>query len=472
MRTTRTLVPALLAGGLVVAACGGDGDGDTTSNSTTSTGTAEATATVDASSSPTTDGLTPSSSNSGGDGTIDGVVFVPGDADTIQAGVDMAAPGEIVLISPGTYEESVDVTTDDITIRGLDRAGVILDGDFALDNGIRALGVSNVAIENLTVQRFVNNGVFWTGVDGYRGSYLTSYLNGEYGIYAFDSVNGRIDNSYASGSAGAGLYVGQCYPCNGLVDSSHAEYNGLGYQGTNSGGDMTVSNSRFNNNRVGIFPNSGSYELCYPQRETVFSDNTIDNNNEGSAPSISFSAEWIGNGIITPGGIGNVIENNAVSDHDRVGIALVPFVERFPNDDLPTESDWLSNCTDAREEPLPEIIPDELVWESFDTVVTGNRVSDSGQADLMVTSIDMPTEDLRNCWSDNVFTTSQPAQIEQLAPCDGEGSGDWSIDAFDIAEWQAERIDLPPALSSMDADIPPPPADLPNMPDAQVVDTD
>ncbi len=469
----RRFAALLLPLGIIAAACGGD-DGETSTSPVTSLDAdagAPTTVDTDASSAPTTD--RPTSITSTGDvDDANGLVFVPGDADTIQAAVDMAVPGDIVLISPGTYAESVDVTTDDITIRGLDRAGVVLDGNFALDNGIRALGVSNVVVENLTVQRFVNNGVFWTGVDGYRGSYITSYLNGEYGIYAFDSVNGQIDNSYASGSAGAGLYVGQCFPCNGLVDASHAEYNGLGYQGTNSGGDMTVSNSRFNNNRVGIFPNSGSYELCYPQRQTRFVDNTVDNNNEASAPSLAFSAEWIGNGIITPGGIGNIIEGNSVTDHDRVGIALVPFVERFPNDDLPSEAEWETTCADAREEALAEPIPDGLVWESFDTVVRNNAIFDSGQADLMVTSIDVPTEDLRNCWSDNLFATSQPALLEQLAPCDGEGSGDWSVDAFDLDEWDAQRSDLPPALASSAADIPPPPDDLPNMPDAAVTVTE
>ena len=51
----------------------------------------------------------------------------------------------------------------------------------------------------MTARNYTSNGFFWTGVDGYRGSYLTAYRNGDYGIYAFDSVNGLFEHSYAAG---------------------------------------------------------------------------------------------------------------------------------------------------------------------------------------------------------------------------------------------------------------------------------
>ena len=73
------------------------------------------------------------------------------------------------------------MTTPELTIRGLDRNEVILDGEFELDNGIRVLGAGGVAVENMTARNYTFNGFFWTGVDGYRGSYLTAYRNGDYG---------------------------------------------------------------------------------------------------------------------------------------------------------------------------------------------------------------------------------------------------------------------------------------------------
>jgi hypothetical protein len=37
-----------------------------------------------------------------------------------------------------------------------------------------------VAVENLTVRNALINGLFWTGVRGYRASYVTAYNNKDY----------------------------------------------------------------------------------------------------------------------------------------------------------------------------------------------------------------------------------------------------------------------------------------------------
>ncbi|NIT75706.1 MAG: plastocyanin, partial [Thermoplasmata archaeon] len=65
------------------------------------------------------------------------------------------------------------------------------------------LFADGVAIENLTSINHTINGFFWTGVRGYRGSYLTAVNNGDYGIYAFDSGDGLFEHSYGSGSPDA-----------------------------------------------------------------------------------------------------------------------------------------------------------------------------------------------------------------------------------------------------------------------------
>ncbi len=396
----------------------------------------------------------------------EGVLLVPDDFASIQEAVDAAAPGDLVLLAPGTYNEAVNVVTDEITIRGVDRAGVVLDGEFELDNGIRVLGAKGVVVENLTTQNYTSNGVFFTSAVGYRASYITAIRNGDYGVYAFDSINGQIDNSYGAGSPDAGFYVGQCFPCDSIIMNVLSEHNGLGYSGTNSGGNMVVMNSTFRNNRAGVVPNSGSYELCYPERDTTIVGNIVHSNNQADTPAIDVAILVMGNGIIAPGGIGNVITKNLVFDHDKTGISLIPFPEDGANDDLPTEDEWTVTCAEQREQPPADEIPESLIWEAWDNVVTDNVVSGSGQGDLAAFGLNTPTADLRNCFSGNTFETTAPANLETLAPCDGEGSGDWTIDPLNAIQWLVDAETAPPSVDYQTATLPDPP-ELENMPDAE-----
>ena len=436
MTTTRRLGAALLAGALVLAACGGDDDTAEPDGGRDTSGTGDAGAAT---------------------------LRVPGDHDTIQAAVDAAQPGDLILIEPGVYEEAVNVTTDELTIRGLDRNEVILDGGFELDNGIRVTGAAGVAIENMTARNYTENGFFWTGVEGYRGSYLTTYRIGDYGIYAFDSVQGLLEHSYASGSPDAGFYIGQCFPCDAVIDDVVSEHNGLGYSGTNAGGDLYIVNSTFRFNRAGIVPNSGSYELCYPQRETTIVGNLVYDNNQPDTPAIGSALDAMGNGILAPGGVGNVIERNRVWDHDLTGIGLVPFPEEDANDVVPPPADDDQPCEEAKGEPTadPADIPDTVLWNPRDNQVVDNVVEDSGRADIAVGSLE-DVSGFGNCFSGNEHTTSAPNDLEALAPCEGEGSGgDWSAGAVDFGPFLAEK---PP---SGDYQTTPVPDDQENMPDAE-----
>ncbi len=400
-----------------------------------------------------------------GDDSDDGATLaVPGDYDTIQDAVDAAEPGDLVLVEPGTYEEAVNVETDELTIRGTDRNEVILDGGFELDNGIRVVGADGVAIENMTARNYTNNGFFWTGVEGYRGSYLTSYRTGDYGIYAFDSATGLIEHSYTSGSPDAGVYIGQCYPCDAVIDHVVSEYNGLGYSGTNSGGNLLIVNSTFRFNRAGIVPNSGSYELCYPERDTTIVGNLVYSNNQPDTPAIDTALLAMGNGILPAGGVGNTIERNRVWDHDRTGIGLVPFPEEDANDVVPSPDRDDQPCSEAKSVPTadPADIPDLVLWNPRDNRVVGNVVQDSGLGDIAVGSLE-DVSTLGNCFSDNEISSSAPIDLEELAPCVGEGSGaDWTAGALDlVALITAEQ---PP---SGDYKTTPVPDDQENMPDAE-----
>ena len=271
-----------------------------------------------------------------------------------------------------------------------------------------------------------------------------------------------LEHSYTSGSPDAGVYIGQCFPCNAVIDDVISEYNGLGYSGTNSGGNLVIMNSIFRFNRAGIVPNSGSYELCYPERESTLVGNIVYSNNQPDTPAIDVALLAMGNGILLAGGHRNLIVNNLVRDHERTGIGLVPFPEEDASDTIPEGDELDLPCAEARELPLadPEDIPPLQLWNSEDNEVRGNDVSGSGLADLGFGAIGGITASLGNCFSDNTFETTAPRLLEQLAPCDGEPTEDDFTDgAVDlIALMEAERPPagdyrvqpVPPAQEGMD----------------------
>jgi pectin methylesterase-like acyl-CoA thioesterase len=55
---------------------------------------------------------------------------------SIQAAVDATKAGDWVLIDVGTYNEPVYITMPRIHLRGIDRNGVVLDGQHQAGNGV------------------------------------------------------------------------------------------------------------------------------------------------------------------------------------------------------------------------------------------------------------------------------------------------------------------------------------------------
>ncbi len=362
---------------------------------------------------------------------------VPDDYSTIQDAVDAAAPGDLILIAPGTYYESVIVETDDIVIRGLDRNEVIIDGQHERPNGFIVFS-NGVAIENLTVHSHTSNGVFFTGdygtdiiVDGYRASYVTAYNNGLYGIYAFNAQNGVFEHSYGSGHPDSGFYIGQCNPCNAVIDNVISEHNALGYSGTNASDNIVIMNSIFRHNRLGVVPNTLDSEELAPQGNiTVVGNLVTDNGNEDTPRR---SAAWdagYGVGIVVAGGNGNLILRNRAENNSYAGVAVAFFL-------------------------------DENLWWARDNTVKENVISGS-EYDLAY--VGLPAEDGTypsdgNCFADNTFETSLPLNIETAFPCEGPSTNTEDIAFPNMGEFE-----------SVDYKTMPVPEEQPSMPDADTAE--
>ena len=308
---------------------------------------------------------------------------VPEDHDTIQDAVDAARPGDLVLVGPGVYREEVKVTVPSVVIRGRDRDRVIVDGELRRPNGI-SVTADAVAVENLTVRNALINGLFWTGVRGYRASYVTAYSNKDYGIYAFDSVDGLFEHSYASGSPDSGFYIGQCHPCDAVIDRVLAENNALGYSGTNAGGNLQIVRSIWRRNWAGIVPNTLDSELLPPFRQVDIVGNYVEANHNRSAPGVPLEWGAFGNGILLGGGNDSLVERNYVLDHVNHGILITPNL-------------------------------DEHLWTASGNRVRGNVVQGSGRADLAMAA----PAGAGNCFQGNQARTSIPVGLQVFQPCSG-----------------------------------------------------
>jgi hypothetical protein len=331
------------------------------------------------------------------------IIHVPADYQTIQTAVDAAAFGDLVLVAPGVYHEAVQVHTAGITIRGEDRNSTVLDGQSQLKNGF-LVRVDNVIIENMTAHHYVANGFYWSYVTGFRGSYLTAYDNGDYGIYAYGSTHGQFDHDFASGSPDSGLYIGQCFPCDALITNDTSAWNGLGYSGTNAGGNLVIRDSEWAYNGAGIVPNTLDSEGNPPERGTTIINNYVHDNGNPSAPFNKDTHPGLGAGIAVPGGDFNDIEHNRVINNSEYGILVLGNV-------------------------------DKNFWLASGNVVAHNLVKGSGMADL---ALGTPVG-ANNCFSDNQAATTAPALLEETHLCGSplalDGGGDMSVTLRLLAQY-------------------------------------
>lgn len=324
-----------------------------------------------------------------------GVVVVDqggnGDATTIQGGVDLAAANGTVLVKPGIYKESVVVTKPGLRIRGTDRGGVVLDGESSRQYGIAARA-DRVVLENMTGHNYTGTAFYWVSATGYWGRHLTAYNNQGYGIYAYDARCGQIDHSFGSGNADSAFYIGECYPCDAVIEHIEASHNALGYSGTNAGGGLTLRHSSWHDNGLGIVPNTLNSEARPPQRGITIAYNSVVTNNNRTAPGGGIAGAYFGGGIVIAAGHGNQVFGNTVTDHELGGIVLSP-IQTDPN---PEGGYW------------PVYVPSgNMVW--------GNKVSSTfpDSNDLAQGALSGPG----NCWADNDHNTSGPPMIETIWDC-------------------------------------------------------
>ncbi|HEY7916572.1 MAG TPA: hypothetical protein VIC86_06265 [Acidimicrobiales bacterium] len=321
----------------------------------------------------------------------DWILIAPGDYHEVgDTGTNAPTPADL---ADGWYG-GVDIATPGLHLRGMDRNSVIVDGTQATAvspcssapadqnslggdgrNGILIWKANNVSVDNLTVCNFIagsgnaGNEVWWNGgsgsgtigLHGYSGSYLTAtstYYAGTdptdpavcgtcalYGIFSSDAAgSATLSQLYANNFADSGIYVGACKrACNVTIDHAWMENNALGYSGTNSGGQVIIQNSTFDNNKDGFDTNTAlTGDPPPPQngqcaRRTtstvtgtagcwVFVNNLVQANNNPNVP-VSGTAGLgpTGTGMTISGGRNDTIMNNRFLDNAAWGALFVPY---------------------------------------------------------------------------------------------------------------------------------------------------
>ena len=154
----------------------------------------------------------------------------------------------------------------------------------------------------------------------FRVDHVTAYNNGLYGIYAFNAQHGVITDSYASGSADSGFYVGQCtrlrHP--GHRQRRRAQRGRLRErQRLGLRGDRRQPVLR----QPGRPDPAVHYQEAFPpSRRTRSSGNLISDNGQADSPAQADGG--FGTGLGIGGGQSNTVARNRITGHQRAGIVL------------------------------------------------------------------------------------------------------------------------------------------------------
>lgn len=194
---------------------------------------------------------------------------VPSDYGTIQAAIDAANPGDIVLVNAGLYEENVHISKADITMRS--QSGnpddtivkAVNMGDPVLD--IRANNVTVFGF-NLTGTQY-DAGIYLEGVTGCTIDNNT-LSNNFFGIAVAYSSNNTLTSNKAFNNKQDGIQL--IHSSNNTLTKNTLSNNPDGiYLATNDNNNILTSNT-VSNNKHGI--------LAYYSTGNMLTDNTVSNN--------------------------------------------------------------------------------------------------------------------------------------------------------------------------------------------------
>jgi hypothetical protein len=339
---------------------------------------------------------------------------------TIQKAVNKAKAGDKIVVRKGVYKEQVTISGKAkryLRIVG-DRKHpkrVVLEGSNKKQNGFFVNGADQVTIDGFMARNYKANGFFVVNNVGYKLTHLVAAKAGVYGVYAFNSKGGEMSHSEAYYHSDAGFYIGQTpqqtKPIRSVVRDVKSWGNPIGFSATNMR-YVTITQSEFFNNGMGIVPNALESEKFPPAEANVITDNDVFWNNFNFHEGAPFKPKKsgvvplvpIGTGILLLGGRTNTVEDNRVYGNYLIGVAAV-------------EGILLDKTIEAR----------ALIGNR----ITGNAFGAGGE-DLNGRDLAYDGNGSDNCWGPNTGVQSMlPADGSVYASCPFSGANAFSKPAQD-----------------------------------------
>jgi parallel beta-helix repeat protein len=351
------------------------------------------------------------------------LVVRPGQS--IQAAVDRAASGDVVLVQPGVYQEAgrpcpsdpsatcaVVVGADGVRLVGVEHNGnkPVLEAQPNQSQGIAVarqgadpstcLGdpsqrLVGSGVSGFVVKDFAKQGISLVCVDDFEIGGNVAIGNGEYGVFPSHCRRGMVIGNFATGSNDTGIYVGQSSDV--LISGNVAEANVSGYEIENSTNIVLEGNTSIGNT-AGILSFTLPFLDVKVNRNNRIAKNLVLANNKANTclePGDDVCLVPPGTGILLVAADDNTVEGNAVAGNDSFGIGVVNFCN---SEQLPPDV-----CASLDIQPDPD--GDRIVGN----VVVGNAHQPSPlvQPELAV-DLAWDGTGSGNCWTGNVSQTRFP----------------------------------------------------------------
>ena len=243
--------------------------------------------------------------------------------EVIQDAVTAAKPGDTILVEPGVYKETVYIDKDNITLRGVIRAGKwpTLEGEKIRNDAILYSG-SGITIENLKIVNYKGNGIMGQAGNNFviRNNWIIDA--GVYGIFPEFGKNGLIEHNVLSGIEDAAIYVGMSDNVDVLHNEVFDSVAGIEIENTRH---AIVDGNYVHDNTGGILVFITPGLPIKTNFDVIIRNNFIVNNNHVNfaVPGSIVSFVAPGTGITIMAADDVIVENNIITGNEFIGIGIV-----------------------------------------------------------------------------------------------------------------------------------------------------